>query len=66
MHRHDCCVNRHTPPLRPVSRGAEEAATAVEYGVLVALVGVVLVAAGPQLAAAALSLLDTITGSMLG
>ena len=79
MHR---TVSRHKQPFTEwlpspphlVSRGAEEkvsfqdetAATAVEYGVLVALTGAVLVAVGPRLADAALQMLDVVTGSMLG
>ena len=53
------------PP--PVPRRAdEEGATAVEYGILAAVVGVVLVATGPMLADAFRALLDLITGGMVG
>ena len=41
---------------------AEEGASAVEYGVLAAGVGIVLVAAGPALAEAFLDLIRMITG----
>jgi Flp pilus assembly pilin Flp len=40
----------------------EEGASAVEYGILAAGVGIVLVAAGPALAAAFLELISFITG----
>jgi Flp pilus assembly pilin Flp len=45
---------------------ADEGATAVEYSILAAVVGVVLVAAGPLLVDAFLALLEMITGGMLG
>jgi Flp pilus assembly pilin Flp len=50
-----------TPTLR-TEIGAEDGATAVEYSILAAVVGVALVAAGPLLADAFLALLEVITG----
>lgn len=41
---------------------AEDGATSVEYGILVAAVGIALVASGPLLAEAFLDLLELITG----
>ena len=41
---------------------AEEGATSVEYGILAGAVGIALVAAGPMLAEAFVSLLELIVG----
>jgi Flp pilus assembly pilin Flp len=56
-------MSRH--PLRPRLSTAE-GATSVEYGILVALVGVALAATGPMLADAFRLLLQVITGGMVG